>query len=65
MSEFFVYDSDDSSYCEPLNQRFESKKGDSAIENGTPKSIHNNILKLPVSHNSSVSSFVNTVSGKS
>lgn len=65
MSEFFVYDSDDSSYCEPLNQRFESKESNCAIENTSPKSIHNNVLKLPVSHNSSVSSFVNTVSGKS
>lgn len=64
MSEFFVYDSDDS--CnERLIQSFESKEGDSAVENGTPKSIHNNILELPVSHNSSVGGLVNTVSGKS
>ena len=64
MSEFFVYDSDDSC-SERLIQSFKSKESDSAIENGTPKSVHNNILELPVSHNSCVGGLVNTVSGKS
>lgn len=64
MSEFFVYDSDNS--CDEFSiQSTESKKGDDTIEDTAPKSVHDNVLKLPVSHNSGVSSLVNTISSKS
>ena len=63
MSEFYVYDSDTSD-CD-LIESSKSKESDSTIKSSSPKSVHDDILKLPVSHNSSVSGLVNTISSKS
>lgn len=63
MSEFYVYDSDNSD-C-GLIESSKSKESDSTIENSSPESVHDDILELPVSHNSSVSGLVNTISSKS
>ena len=62
MSEFYVYDSDNSDTG--LIDNSKSKKCDNTIENTSPQSVHDNILKLPISHNGSVSSLVNTISSK-
>ena len=63
MSEFYLYDSDNSD-C-GLIESPKRKESDSTIKDSSPKSIHDDKLELPVSHNSSVSGLVNTVSSKS